>query len=190
MAFRTKVKTAALVWVVALSGMLVSCNPSADDNRSTVLPVVVAVTSDDGDYLNSDVLEGGSVIEDAITIQARSIVKNVTAESPHALSTAVFTEAHITYVRADGLNEPGVHVPFPLFHSINFSIEPDSTGSLGIIVITAIQKTLPPLRNLWFLGGEKQIEATAIIDLRGADLSGNALQMTGRIQIFFADFAD
>ena len=52
------------------------------------------------------------------------------------------------------------------------------------------QKLEPPLRNLWFGGGEREIGVTAYIDLRGHDLSGNALQATGQLQIFFADFVD
>ena len=173
---------------VALLGALAACNPEVDNNRSAVIPVIVSIN--DGGALDSDVItDEGTIFEDEVDVDIQSIPKAPLAGEVSDLYTVRFTQAVITFVRPDGLSEPGIDVPFPMTQNINVVVEPDDTVTFSLTVVTHLMKLEPPLRTLQFLGGELEIATTAFIQLSGADLSGNGVTAEGTFPVFFADFA-
>lgn len=170
-----------------LGAMVAACNPAVDDNRSAVITIISEIN--DGTALNSDVVGNSGILEDEVEVVVQSIAKAPDIGDVSELYTARFTEAIITFVRPDGLNEPGIDVPFPLRQNINVTVAPDSDTTFSLTIVTHLMKEESPLRDLILQGGEKEINATAFIQLRGADLAGNGLVAEGTLPVFFGDFA-
>ena len=123
-----------------------------------------------------------------VTMQAQP--KNLTDVSS-LVNDIVFTRYRVTFVRADGRNVPGVDVPYPFDGVANFRVPVDGTEVTRVFMLVRNQAKLEsPLNELTRLGGSLVISTIARVDFFGQDLAGRQLQVTGFINVTFADYAN
>ena len=107
------------------------------------------------------------------------------------MNDIVFTRYRVTYVRADGRNVPGVDVPFPFDGVANFRVPADQSAVTRTFLLVRVQAKLEsPLSELAQAGGSLVISTIARVDFFGTDIAGRQIQVTGYINVTFADFAD
>ena len=115
-----------------------------------------------------------------------------TAASPTTPTTANYitvTQYHVSYIRSDGRNTPGVDVPFPFDGALTVTVGASAaTASLTLVRLQA--KNEAPLRNLVGGNGALAISTIAQITFYGTDQTGRAVSVTGNISVNFADWGD
>ncbi|MGE5814040.1 MAG: hypothetical protein ACM36C_06105 [Acidobacteriota bacterium] len=98
------------------------------------------------------------------------------------------TRYHVTFIRADGRNTPGVDVPYGFDGAVSETIS--SSGTVGFIMVRASAKAEPPLVALVGNGGSQFISAIAQVTFYGVDAAGNTVSVTGQMTVSFADWGD
>jgi hypothetical protein len=107
---------------------------------------------------------------------------------PSNLNWLKVNRYRVAYKRADGLNRPGVDVPYPFDGAITATVtNTPVTVSFSIVRLQA--KLEPPLRTL-ASGGAIAISTIADITFYGEDLAGNEFEGTGSMGINFANWGD
>jgi len=117
------------------------------------------------------------------------------AAAPSVLNQVVLSRYRINYVRADGRNTPGVHVPYPVDGGVTATITASPT-TVGFEMVRHQAKQEAPLRALVGIGSLRQIGGAGLIStiaevtFYGTDLAGNNVEVTGKISVSFGDYAD
>jgi len=95
---------------------------------------------------------------------------------------------HVEYTRADGRNTPGVDVPYPFDGAATATIPTNGPITLAFELVRHTAKEESPLLQLRSSG--QIITTIANVTFFGHDLVGNAVSVTGSIQIDFGNFGD
>ena len=182
----------SLLLLLQLSGCTAT---STEDNDTTnTFITIVSMLSTGGDDLNSDVcIDNAGVctvfndVGEVVMVGQPKSFKDVSS----VVQDVVFTRYRVTYVRADGRNVPGVDVPFPFDGVANFRVTFDQTQVSRTFLLVRVQAKLEsPLSELSRGGGSLVISTIARVDFFGQDIAGRQIQVTGFINVTFADFAD
>jgi hypothetical protein len=96
---------------------------------------------------------------------------------------------HVDFIRADGLNVQGVHVPFSFDGAATGTVN-DAGGVVTFTIVRAQAKTESPLAALVGGGGFGAIATLAEVTFFGEDQAGRSVKVTGRIGVIFADWGD
>jgi hypothetical protein len=99
------------------------------------------------------------------------------------------TRYRVDYRRADGRNTPGVDVPYGFDGATTGTIS-ESQVTLAFVLVRVQAKLESPLANLAGLGGAQAISTLADVTFYGRDQAGNDVQVTGSINVTFADWSD
>ncbi len=179
----------SLLVLLQLSG----CTATSTEDNDTTNTFVTIVSM--GDDVNSDVcttdddgfctvfIDNGAV---TMVAQPKSL-----RDASSFVNDIVFARYRVTYVRADGRNVPGVDVPFPFDGVANFRVPVDRSETSRAFLLVRVQAKLEsPLKELEGGGGSLVISTIARVDFFGQDLAGRQIQVTGFINVTFADFAD
>ncbi len=201
---RKLAKSAVLAFSVVVLFEACGTPPTVkQDTTNSLLTVVSIVPSNSSNNdLQSDVCDnpvatpfaGGTLptctaINDIATVSLLNRSKGVVSSlGPSQFQDVVLTRYRVTYIRSDGLNTPGVHVPFPFDGAANVQLPIGEQTSFEITVVRQSSKLESPLVNLAFNGGEIVLSNIAQIDFFGADLAGKAITVRGYINITFGDF--
>jgi hypothetical protein len=132
-----------------------------------------------------------TVFGDLGTMALRAPLKDIgstAALAPTSNNEVTINRMHIEYVRADGRNTPGVDVPFGFDTAITGTIPAGGTLTLGFELVRNAAKHEAPLIQL--RNSSNFISTIAVITVYGTDRVGNAIQVTGQLQIEFGNFAD
>ncbi len=105
------------------------------------------------------------------------------------LNQVVLNRYHIEFHRTDGRERAGVDVPFPFDGALTVTIG-ESPTTVPFELVRHQAKLEPPLRPLAGFGGRVFISTFADIKFFGRDLAGNEIEVTGRMSVSFADYAD
>jgi hypothetical protein len=173
-----------------------SCGEVARTGTAPVMLTIVQMAAaagggdDESAFLLSDVLTKGSVINDSGIATLRLTAKNPTGLGPSDLNAVTITRYRVTFVRTDGRNTPGVDVPHPFDGGMTVTVMPDTDTEAVFDLVRHTSKSEPPLSNLRFGGAGRFINTIAHVTFYGRDQAGNDVQVTGSIQVIFADFAD
>ena len=172
---------------------LLSChNTLGVNDKSGVFLIVTRIVGtdalgDDADYLASDVETGGlgGYLTDPIMITLEAKLKRPEPIIPGAsYKTSVIIDRYtITYTSPEG--DP---VPAAFEGRLAVVCEIDASVDIKIVAVRAEAKTVVPLSLL-----EDTLNVywtVAEIRVIGHDLEGNAVEATGFISIYFADWAD
>ena len=120
-------------------------------------------------------------------------LKNVgpegTTPTPTQNNIITVTRYHVDYRRADGRNTPGVDVPYGFDGATTGTIS-ESDATLAFVLVRVQAKLESPLANLAGLGGAQAISTLADVTFYGRDQAGNDVQVTGSINVTFADWSD
>ena len=200
------------VAVIALVAGSVSCGDVVRQDRAPVLVVVDTMEAASGadpgtttGFLLSDVQTLVEQQVDGATVRVPTIFNDVgqatmriipkdagngaVSLSPSPWNSVTINRYHISFVRADGRNTPGVDVPFPVDGAVTATV-----GSTPTVVpfemVRHQQKLEQPLRSLANSGGRLFITTIAEITFYGADQVGNSVQVKGTISVSFSDYAD
>src|SRR5688500_9320039 len=150
-----------------------------------------------GGFLLSDVetvVDGNpSIFNDLGRVTMHIIPKDVgtgqNALAPTPWNAVTLNRYHITFIRADGRNTPGVDVPHPVDGALTATIT-GTPVTVPFEIVRHQQKLEPPLISLARFGGRVFISTIAEITFYGADQVGNAVQAKATISVSFADYAD
>jgi len=145
-----------------------------------------------GNVLQSDVVTNATVFEDIGQATLRVLLKDQgnpgATAGPSNLNWLKVNRYRVAYKRADGLNRPGVDVPYPFDGAVTATVtNTPVTVSFSIVRLQA--KLEPPLRAL-ASGGAIAISTIADITFYGEDLAGNEFEGTGSMGINFANWGD
>jgi hypothetical protein len=191
----------------------VSCGEVARTGRSPVFLIIDGLEAasgaspdDFGSVLFSDVQ---TIVEDQVGGQTqrfpttfsdigratfRAALRNpgtaVAPLGPSTLNEVTLTRYRVTYLRADGRNTPGVHVPHAFDGAATITVPATGSAALAFDVVRIQAKREPPLSNLQGGGGANIISAIAEIHFFGHDQAGNEVTVSGMMSITFGDFAD
>lgn len=191
MAWRKSVRHTSKVGLLAVAGMLLGCNPLANENRSAVNIVLTKfreagigaqITGKDVDVVS----DSGEATDTFITITVESHAKSAVTTPNSNFYSVTIQGYHIGYTRLDGRNEPGVDVPFPLTSPTHGYITPGGNNDMGILLMPRQSKLEAPLRNLWFT--DERIQTRMSVTVFGQDLVGNEVAASAAMDVRFGDF--
>lgn len=94
---------------------------------------------------------------------------------------------HVTYIRADGHNTPGVDVPYPFDGAFTATVTTGDTVA-GFSLVRTQAKSEAPLRALSVNG--LVVSTIAEVIFYGHDQTGREVSVTGRINVHFGNFGD
>jgi len=183
------------ILILAAAAAAASCGDVARTGRSPVQIVVVNLVAAQGSdptkfagVLQSDVLTKGSVFNDIGSADLIVQVKNP-GVAPTTLNQVTVDRIHVDYVRADGHNVPGVDVPYGFDGAATGTLKQDGTKSTLIFeLVRHVAKVETPLVQL--ANSPNIITTIGQVTFYGHDMAGNEMNVTGQIQIDFANFAD
>ena len=115
------------------------------------------------------------------------VPKDVTNPTlPTSNNDVTITRYHVSYRRADGHNTPGVDVPFAFDGAVTVTIAGTTPTTVGFELVRVVAKQESPLVQL--LTSNNVITTFADVTFYGTDRAGNAISVTGTIQIDFGSF--
>jgi hypothetical protein len=169
-----------------------SCGDVVRQGRAPVFLVIDAITSDNGNFLLSDVVsDEGSIFNDTANISVRVVPKNVVPTAsglgPTSNNDITISRYRVTYRRADGRNTPGVDVPYAFDGAATATIPINGTVALAIEMVRHVAKEEAPLVQL--ANSPSVINTITEVTLYGRDQVGNDVSVTGYIQVNFGNFA-
>ncbi|MDP2390281.1 MAG: hypothetical protein Q8N52_08140, partial [Acidobacteriota bacterium] len=144
-----------------------------------------------------DVTVGGvtvrqpTVFNDLGQATIRVEMKNaLSTTAPTAVNSVTINRYRVRYRRTDGRNAEGVDVPYSFDGATTATIAPGSTATVGFDLVRHQAKLERPLVTL--IGGRGLIFLTTIAEVTfyGQDQAGNAVSVSGTIDVQFADFGD
>lgn len=193
---------------IALIAVTVSCGDVVRQGRSPVYLVMDQLLATSGakegatkqNTLQSDVITMvtspapctttspcGTVFDDKGFVMIRALQKNVTATGPSTNSEVTLNRYHVSYLRADGRNTPGVDVPYGFDGAVTGTTV-DGKLELQFEMVRHVAKMESPLVQLSVNPGV--ITTIAEVTFYGRDQVGNDLSVSGTMQVDFGNFGD
>jgi hypothetical protein len=141
--------------------------------------------------LESDVITKGTVYEDAGHVTLRASMKDpLNPAGATTTNEITITSYHVSFTRADGLNTPGVDLPYGFDSAATATVKVDSAIPVQFVLVRVQAKLEPPLMALRGTGGKMVISTIAQVTFYGHDQAGNQVSVTGTIGVNFADWGD
>ena len=132
-----------------------------------------------------------TVFDDSGSATLRAPLKDPGTAAPLTPTTnneVTINRLHIEYVRADGRNTPGVDVPYAFDGAVTGTIGAGGARTFDFELVRSTAKQESPLIQL--RSNPTVLTVIAKVTFYGADRVGNAVSVTGQIQINFANFGD
>ncbi|MBN2198933.1 MAG: hypothetical protein JW747_03705 [Candidatus Aminicenantes bacterium] len=185
---------------LAAALLLVSCNALVRESQSGTLLLVDSITGtnlegEESDYLQSDVLfqdpstGSESIFADSavVTFRAELLDPN-SSMGPSVYNDIQVTRYVVTFSLPDGSNAEGQDVPYAFEGSMAAFVRVGSTRDVSFIIVREVAKLEPPLVSL--ADGGDVLEAIATVDFYGKDMAGKTVKASGKLTIFFANYAN
>src|SRR4029079_3807456 len=113
----------------------------------------------------------------------KDVVSTTTPSAPTSNNEVTINRYHVSYRRADGRNTPGVDVPYGFDGAATGTVVAGGSLVLGFELVRNVAKEENPLVRL--VGNPSVITTIADITFYGADRVGNAISVTGSMQVDF-----
>jgi hypothetical protein len=113
--------------------------------------------------------------------------KNITV-TPTSNNQVTISRYHVDFIRADGHNIAGVDVPYGFDGAVTGTVPESGTLTLSFELVRHTAKEESPLAQL--ASNPAIIHAIARITFYGQDLVGNAISVTGSMNVDFGNFGD
>lgn len=195
---RSMMKAVTLAAVCAFG--LTACAPSfVTNDQADVLLTVVKLSGnagagpnadEDSDFLLSDVVTEGGVINDNAVMTLRVDPKNPNLGQPGVFNNVRLTQYRVSYTRTDGHNAEGIDVPYSFSGPLATEAVVGAETGVAFVAVRHQAKREPPLRNMWGGGGHEILQTIATITVFGQTAIGQAVTAQGQLEVTFADFAD
>lgn len=185
----------ALAGAVALS----SCSDAMRTGQSPSYLIITTLEGSPGiggsfattlasDVLNVDENTGRqSIAQDSGRVTLQLAQKDPLGPAPSAATSITIYQYRVEYVRADGRNRPGIDVPYPFDGAVTATVADSASIPFTLVRIQAKQEA--PLSALAFGGGANAISTIARVTFYGRDQNGREVNVTGNIEVNFADWA-
>jgi len=204
--------TTRILGLVATLATSISCGDVVRQGRAPVMLVIDALQAAQGNKnttlvgnLLSDVITNittpppcsttspcPTVFNDVGSAQLRLVLKDpgspASPATPSSINAVTITRIHIKYVRSDGRNVPGVDVPYEWDSAATVTVAPGATATIGFQLVRHVAKEEAPLVQLRSNPGV--ITTLTEVTFYGSDQVGNAVSVSGKIQIDFGNFGD
>jgi len=198
-----------LVGVAVLAAASVSCGDVVRDGRSPVFLTIDSLQASAGggaatasSFLLSDVQKliitpapcsaltpCPTIFNDSGTATFRIVPKDIAAlPVPTSNNEVTISRYRVVYRRSDGRNTPGVDVPFPFDGAVTALVGVGAATSVGFELVRHVAKEESPLVQL--VTSRQVITTIAEVTFYGTDRVGNAISVTGTIQVDFGNFGD
>jgi hypothetical protein len=129
--------------------------------------------------------DGGQAV---LSLALKDIGTTSSPATPTSNNTVTINRVHVEYIRADGRNQPGVDVPYPFDGAATATVPTSGQLTLPFVLVRAVAKEESPLIQM--INSAGFISTIAHVTFYGTDQVGNAVSVTGQIQVDFADFGD
>ena len=129
-----------------------------------------------------------TIFGDNGTASLQLVSKDVTIQ-PTTNNQVTITSYHVAYRRTDGHNVQGLDVPYAFDGAATVTVPATGNASIGFVLVRITAKEESPLVQLVSNFGTF-ITAIADVTFYGTDQVGNAISVTGSIQIDFGNFGD
>jgi len=129
------------------------------------------------------------IVSDGGAVALALVAKNQSSVAAPSSSNNEVTinRYHVAFTRADGLNTPGVDVPYPFDGAVTGTVQVGGGAlSLTFELVPIVAKEEPPLAAL--VNSQTVLLTIASVTFYGQDLVGNAISATGTIQVDFGNF--
>jgi hypothetical protein len=188
---------AARLAIAAVAIGSVSCGELTRQGQAAsylVITTLAAASGDDpntfGGSLDSDVDVGGGIFPDfgqvTFSLQLKDPGAPTAPNTPSPNNAITVNRYHVTFIRADGRNTPGVDVPHPFDGSFTITVADAASSTFTLVRQQA--KAEPPLSGL--VANPVVISTIAEITFYGHDQTGREVSVSGRIGVNFANFGD
>ncbi|PYR35256.1 MAG: hypothetical protein DMF93_22050 [Acidobacteria bacterium] len=168
--------TVRFVGLAALVAASTSCGSVVRDSSSPVYLVIDLLTASRG---------AGTPGPQTLRAPLKDIGANL---SPTTNNEVTINRFHIDYIRADGHNVQGVDVPYSVDGAMTGTVPAGGNVQLGFEIVRHTAKQESPLVELQT--SPNIIVTFARITFYGQDRTGNAVSVTGQIQVNFGNFGD
>ncbi len=194
-----KIKIISLI--ILLGGLAIfyfnSCNAIENDTRSGSTLILDSLMDSEGSktVIDSDVCildedtNSCSVKEDLATAEIRNVPLNPDAEASY-YGDVIIKRYRVSFTRHDGKNKEGVDVPYTFIEDLNVSVKVNGTTKFSFVIVPVRAKLEPPLIRLVGGGNEDVIQTTAHVTFYAEDMAGHQMELSGNIDVYFADWAD
>jgi hypothetical protein len=191
-------RQAGLVVVVGLALLAsVSCGSAVREGRGSSYVVIDALLAASGSSttyehtLESDVLTKNSIMEDKGKLSAHIALKDASMDPASASPANMITleRYRVAYTRSDGRNTQGVDVPYTFDGGATGTLSTQSSD-ITFVLVRPQAKVEAPLLALRGGGGALLISTIADVTFYGHDQAGNEVNVSGKISVNFADWAD
>ncbi len=108
--------------------------------------------------------------------------------SPSALNAITITRYHVSYRRSDGRNTQGLDVPYAWDGATTATVSVGASTAVPFELVRVVAKEETPLVNL--ITSATIVTTIAEVTFYGQDQAGNAVSVTGLIQVDFGNFAE
>ena len=133
-----------------------------------------------------------TIFNDTASVTLRAPLKDIgsggVALAPTTNNEITITSYHVEYVRSDGRSTPGVDVPFAFDSALTGTVTAGGTLTLGFEIVRVVAKKESPLVQL--ITASNFMSMAARVTFYGTDRTGNAVQVTGQMQVEFGNFGD
>lgn len=144
-----------------------------------------------------DVTVGGKTVPTAMVFNdngqasIRAEMKNaLSTTAPSAISSITINRYRVRYRRSDGRNTEGVEVPYAFDGATTLTIPVGSSAKVNFDLVRHQAKLERPLITLVGGRGLSFLTTIAEVTFYGQDQAGNAVTITGTIDVQFGDFGD
>jgi hypothetical protein len=130
-----------------------------------------------------------TVFDDSGQILLALTPKN-TLVAPTSNNQVTITRYHVDFTRADGLNTPGVYVPYGFDGALTTTVPATSASgaTVSFELVPHLAKLQTPLVQL--VSSAVIINTIATVTLYGSDQVGNAVSVSASMSIEFGNFGD
>jgi hypothetical protein len=189
----------AAVLLAAL--VLPSCSEGIRTGQSPALLVITSLTGSKGGGSNSGT-QSTNLASDVVTLvppltgRATIFADNGQATlqlqmrdaalAPSPVNAITLTQYHVTFLRADGRNTPGLDVPYGFDGVLTSTIA--NSGSVNFTLVRVQAKSEAPLAAL--ANNFQVISMIAEVTFYGHDQNGRAVSVSGRLNVDFSDWGD
>ncbi len=188
-----------IVFVVCIIFSFPGCNKLENSTTSASKLIVESITgrdlegNEDSTTIFSDVITEGSVVNDNAVAGLTTVVLDpfACAATCTYYQSILVDQVDVRYTRADGLNTPGVDVPYGFSQKVHMVVGVGEKVSLPFVLIGHNAKLESPLVELINIGQEKILKLEAEITFHGKDLGGHRTEsVKGYVSVWCADFGD
>lgn len=185
---------------LAAAVLLVSCNSLVMDSQSATMLIVDAISGTDlegqtADYLQSDVLyqspeTGAETIyaDIAVATLRAELLNPASATGPSAYNDVQIQRYVVTYTQPNGNKTQGVDVPYAFEGNLTATVGVGNQRQVSFVIVREVAKIEPPLTSL--IDGTDVLEVIAQVDFYGKDMAGKSVKASGKLTIFFANYAN